>query len=254
VVADCAALKGELLESELFGHERGAFTGAHAARRGLAEVADRGTLFVDEIGEMPPELQSKLLRVLERGEYRPLGSSRYRRSDIRILAATNRDLAREVREERFRADLYYRLNVLSITIPPLRLRREDIPILAQHFVGHSRVTATGRKRLHAGAIERLCAYSWPGNVRELANVIERAVIVSGDAEIITEQHLPPDMSGAESPAPVLAGMSLEHVERQAVEAALRTTAGNRTKAAQMLGITRGTLREKLRKYGITDGA
>jgi PAS domain S-box-containing protein len=255
VVVDCAALKGSLLESELFGHERGAFTGAHEAKRGLVEVADGGTLFLDEIGEMPVSLQAKLLRVLERGEFRRVGSVSNRQAAIRVIAATNRDLSEATRRGEFRNDLFFRLNVLSFRIPPLREHSEDVHLLANHFLLHTRVTFTGRKRLRPDTLRRLEAYGWPGNVRELANVVERAIILSGDNEVIKPEHLPPEVrtassSGKESPpgAPV---RSIADAEKEAIRAALQSTGGNRTRAAQLLGISTVTLRQKIRKYGIT---
>jgi len=251
VLVDCAALKGELLESELFGHEKGAFTGATQAKPGLVEVADGGTLFVDEIGEMALGMQSKLLRVLERGEYRRLGSTLDMKSDIRVIAATNRDLAREVESGLFRQDLFYRLNVLTITLPPLRERREDIPLLAMHFLKTNRVTMPVEKRLAAGALRKLQAYDWPGNVRELANVLERAVILSGRVEEIRVEHLPGEIRKAgETPVLMNEVMSLADAERKAVRAALAASGGNKTRAAEALGISRLTLRKKVEKYGL----
>jgi len=252
IVVDCSTLGASLLESELFGHEEGAFTGATKAKAGLVEIADGGTLFVDEIGEMPLELQAKLLRALEHGEFRRVGSVKPRKVDIRVIAATNRDLAKEVKKGGFRKDLYYRLNVLTITLPPLRDRREDIPLLAQHFLEHSRVTLPGKKRFRRPTLEHLQAYDWPGNVREMANVIDRAVILSRGEECITLDHLPPEVrKGRRSRVPPSRGgrsKSLAEAEREAIVAALAEVSGNRTKAAAMLGITRVTLREKIRKY------
>jgi sigma-54 dependent transcriptional regulator, acetoin dehydrogenase operon transcriptional activator AcoR len=251
VILDCAALKGDLLESELFGHEKGAFTGATDARPGLVEVAGGGTLFVDEIGEMPLELQSKLLRVLEHGEFRRVGATTTQKADIRVIAATNRDLACEVKEERFRGDLYYRVNVLSITMPPLRERREDVPLLAQHFVDTSRVTINVSKHLHRDALRHLQAYDWPGNVRELANVIERAIILSGDDPVITHVHLPPEVRAAiRAPAKHVRLRTLEQAERDVIVAALAATNGNRTHTARALKTSLVTLRRKLKKYDI----
>ncbi len=249
VVVDCAALKGELLESELFGHQKGAFTGAISAKTGLIEVADDGTLFVDEIGEMPLSLQSKLLRVLERGEYRRLGSVEDASSDLRVIAATNRDLATEVQQGLFRRDLYYRLNVLSITLPPLRERREDIPLLAMHFLRHSRVTMQIEKKLQPKALRKLQSYSWPGNIRELANVLERAVILSGSHNEIRSEHLPTEIRKAgETPVIMAKVMSLADAEKQAVVAALAASKGNKTRAAEVLGVSRLTIRKKIEKY------
>ncbi len=255
VVVDCAAIQGSLLERELFGHEKGAFTGATESRRGLIEVADGGTLFVDEIGEMPLELQPKLLRVLERGEFRPIGSTRERTVDIRVLAATNRDLAAGVKKKHFRADLFFRLNVLRVDIPPLRERKEDIPELARHFLENCRVTIPVKKKLGREALKHLEAYDWPGNVRELANVIERAIIVSGQDELITPKHLPLEVVLAStSAAGASAGpgkvRTLEEVEREAIAQALSAVGGNKTRAAAALGISRTTLHQKLEKYGL----
>ena len=251
IVTDCAALTGSLLESELFGHEKGAFTGAAEAKAGLVEIASGGTLFVDEVGEMPLELQSKLLRVLERGEFRRVGSVRERRADLRVVAATNRDLSEEVRKGRFRSDLYFRLNVLSFNVPPLRERIEDVPELARYFLAHSRVTAPKPKRLRPDAMKCLQSYSWPGNVRELANVVERAVILSGTAEVLTPDHLPPELRRHAAKAPqVRAAASMADAERQAIASALQTTGGNKSKAAEILGITRATLRSKMAKFGL----
>jgi two-component system response regulator HydG len=246
VVVDCATLQGTLLESELFGHEQGAYTGAHEMRAGLVEVAAGGTLFVDEIGEMAPELQPKLLRVLERGEYRRLGSSRESRVDMRVIAATNRDLAGDVKEGRFRADLFFRLKVLTHSLKPLRERREDIPILAQHFLENSRVTISASKRFHGDTLKALESYDWPGNVRELANVVERAVILSGPRELILPIHLP---SEVRHPSPVAARQtavrSMAEIEREEARKALEATGGNKSKAAELLGISRPTLRRRL---------
>ncbi len=253
VVVDCAALKGSLLESELFGHEKGAFTGAHQTRRGLAEVADGGTLFLDEIGEMPVELQARLLRVLEHGEFRRVGSVSNRKTDIRVIAATNRDLVEENKKGQFRTDLYFRLNVLSFEIPPLRERPEDVPLLAGHFLMHSRVTFVGQKRFRPEALRQLESYGWPGNVRELANVVERAVILSGGESVLKSAHLPPEVRAASSePLPALPGnaRSIADAEKEAVTIALAATRGNRTRAAKILGITTVTLRQKIKKYRI----
>jgi PAS domain S-box-containing protein len=251
VILDCAALKGELLESELFGHEQGAFTGAIRAKSGLIEVADGGTLFVDEVGEMPLELQSKLLRVLERGEYRRLGSTADKQANIRVVAATNRDLSAEVRKKRFRKDLFFRINVLSIILSPLRDRREDIPLLARHFVEHNRITMAGKKRIQASAMHCLEGYNWPGNVRELANVIERALILAGKQSSITPAHLPEGMRSAK-PARRTGSeaRSLADAEKTTIENALSATDWHRTHTAEILGITRKTLREKMKRYGI----
>ena len=253
VVLDCSAVQGSLLDSELFGHEKGAYTGADAAKAGLVEVAGGGTLFVDELGEMPIELQAKLLRVLETGEFRRVGSAKPGQADLRVIAATNRDLAAEARKKRFRADLLFRLNVLAVTLPPLRERRGDVPLLAQHFLDNSRVTMTGRKRFRPEALRCLQAYDWPGNVRELANVVERAVIISGALANLEPGHLPPEVrQSAKQPSGAIRARSLAEVEKEAVAAALAATGGNKTRAAKLLGIARITLREKLDLYGIPD--
>ena|GEM_PF-495225 len=252
VVVDCAAIQGSLLERELFGHRKGAFTGATESRRGLVEVADGGTLFVDEIGEMPLELQPKLLRVLERGEFRPIGSTEERKVDIRVLAATNQDLAQCVKKKTFRADLFYRLNVLKVEIPPLRERKEDIPQLVQHFLENCRVTVLCKKKISREALSQLEAYNWPGNVRELANVIERAIIVSGKETTIRPGHLPLEVAqvrpgASRTPDSV---RTLEQMEREAIVHALAAADGNKSKAAVALGISRSTLHLKMEKYGL----
>jgi formate hydrogenlyase transcriptional activator len=253
VVLDCSALQGSLLESELFGHEKGAFTGAAAAKPGLVEVADGGTLFVDEVGEMPIELQAKLLRALETGEFRRLGAVKPGRADLRVIAATNRDLAAEVKRKRFRADLFFRLNVLAITLPPLRERREDVPLLARHFLENSRVTMTGEKRFRPEVLRCLQAYGWPGNVRELANVVERAVILSGTDASIEARHLPPEVRQSAGRPPAVGSVrSLAEAEKETIAAALAATKGNKTQAAKLLGIARVTLREKMELYDIPD--
>jgi PAS domain S-box-containing protein len=247
VVVDCATLHGTLLESELFGHEEGAFTGAVGTREGLVEVAAGGTLFVDEIGEMSLEMQPKLLRVLERGEYRRLGSSRASRVDMRVIAATNRDLAADVKDGRFRSDLYFRLKVLTHTLRPLRERREDIAILAQHFLKNSRVTIPVAKRFHGDTLGHLESYTWPGNIRELANVIERAVILSGPRELILPAHLPAEVRrpGPAATRPLVAVRSMAEIECEEARKALEATGGNKSKAAELLGISRPTLRRRL---------
>ncbi len=257
VAVNCAALSESLLESELFGHEKGAFTGAERRREGRFMAANKGSIFLDEIGEIALPLQAKLLRVIQEREIQRVGGDRPVGVDVRILAATNRDLKKEVEEGRFREDLYYRLNVVSITVPPLRDRPEDIPLLAQHFL--ARFAEKNRKRLKGFtpfAMEHLTRCAWPGNVRELENAVERAVILSV-GEYVSERELPlcdlghPDGSGGETgPAVVgLAGMPLDDVEREAIRATLRETGGNKSEAARILGITRATLHKKLKKYG-----
>ena len=258
VTVNCAALAETLLESELFGHEKGAFTGADRRREGRFKQADKGTLFLDEIGEMPFSVQAKLLRALQQGEIQRVGSDKSEYVDVRVIAATNRDLRREVAEKRFREDLYFRLNVISVDVPPLRERKEDIPLLATSFL--KRFSERNRKTIKGFApqcMDMLLRYDWPGNVRELENAVERAVILcSGDT--ILGQELPVGIisaegagtAGASLEASSLAGMPLEEVERLAIEETLKETKDNKSAAARKLGITRATLHKKLRKYEI----
>jgi len=260
VELNCSAIPEQLLESELYGHERGAFTDAKRFRKGLFELADRGTLFLDEIGEMAPQLQAKLLRVLETRTFRRVGGAADITVDVRVVAATHRDLTRLVSEGRFREDLYFRLNVVPIVVPPLRERVADIAPLAEHFVARfCRELGRPPARLHPAALERMQAYRWPGNVRELRNVLERVLLLEADDEIRAE-HLPPEMSaGASGPGasggdPFPSGVvrPLAHIEKLAIEHALRVCDGNKTRAATLLGIARQTLRTKLKEYSIAD--
>jgi len=262
VELNCSAIPEQLLESELYGHERGAFTDAKRFKKGLFELADRGTLFLDEIGEMAPQLQAKLLRVLETRTFRRVGGSADITVDVRVVAATHRDLAKLVSEGRFREDLYFRLNVVPVHVPALRERVADIPPLAEHFVGRfCRELGRPAARLHPAALERLQGYRWPGNVRELRNVIERVLLLEADDEIRPE-HLPPEMSGHAAPAggaaidpfPSGAVRPLAELEKMAIEHALRVCEGNKTRAASLLGIARQTLRTKLKEYAIGDDA
>ena len=243
----CGALPREVLESELFGHEKGAFTGAIAAKPGLIDLADGGTLLLDEIGEMEPDSQVKLLRALETGMFFRVGSTRSRTVDVRIVASTNRDLAEAMKSGEFRQDLYYRINTITVTLPPLRERPEDIALLAQHFVEAN--AAYGAKRLSAAGLAALEAYPWPGNVRELLHAIERAVILSRGEEI-QPSDLPPEVLGAAAPSPVVgvAGASLETIERQHIVATLRQVSGHRGKAAALLAIDPKTLYRKIIGY------
>ncbi len=253
---NCAALAESLLESELFGHEKGAFTGAVAMRQGMMEVADGGTLFLDEIGEMSPALQAKLLRAIEEKEVIRVGGSQVIRVDVRIIAATNRDLAARVAEKAFREDLFYRLNVFNIAVPPLRERREDIPKLADHFLKEvSRENNAPQKRLSPEAAKVLLAYRWPGNVRELRNAMETAALVAASDAIgpgdlppgIAAETIPPSAAG---PIPLPAPRTLEEIERDAVRSALAETGGNKTQAAKILGIGLRTLHRKVKEYGL----
>ncbi|MBD5641898.1 MAG: sigma-54-dependent Fis family transcriptional regulator [Desulfovibrio sp.] len=258
VTVNCAALTESLLESELFGHEKGSFTGADKRREGRFMQADGGTLFLDEIGEMPLTLQAKLLRALQQGEVQRVGSDTPIHVDVRVLAATNRDLRREAREKRFREDLYFRLNVISIEVPSLRQRGEDIPLLAASFL---QKFAERNHKIIKGftpqALDALLRYHWPGNVRELENVVERAVILC-QGDLISETDLPANVTNAPPaqeaadtrPGEDLAGLPLEAVEKRAIELTLRQTGDNKSEAARRLGITRATLHNKLRKYGM----
>jgi len=261
VELNCSAIPEQLLESELYGHERGAFTDAKRFKKGLFELADRGTLFLDEIGEMAPQLQAKLLRVLETRTFRRVGGAADITVDVRVVAATHRDLTKLVSEGRFREDLYFRLNVVPVQVPPLRERIADIPPLAEHFVARfCRELGRPTAALHPAALERLKAYRWPGNVRELRNVIERVVLLEADDEIRAE-HLPSEMvhasgtqSAAGDPFPAGAVRPLAELEKMAIEHALRVCDGNKTRAATLLGIARQTLRTKLKEYAIGDDA
>jgi two-component system response regulator AtoC len=248
VALNCATLSENLIESEIFGHEKGAFTHAFQKKHGLVEVADKGTLFLDEIGEMPLGLQAKLLRFLDSGEFRRLGSNKTLLVDVRLLAATNKELKELVKNGDFREDLYYRLNVINITIPPLRERTDDIPELAEHFL--SKYGKKIGKRIDGfkpGAMEILNSYPWPGNARELENVVERAVILCDDSMIGPE-----DLSITAPPTEIelSANPSLEEIEKDYILRVLKEVGRNQSRASQILGIDRKTLYLKLKKYGI----
>jgi two-component system response regulator HydG len=255
VKVSCAALPETLLEGELFGHEKGAFTGAIARREGRFQLAHRGTIFLDEVGEMSVTTQTKLLRVLQEKEFEPLGSSRTIKTDVRVIAASNKDLEREVKEGRFREDLFYRLNVVPVSLPPLRERREDIPALAAHFFAvYREKNRKELKDISGKAMDMLMRYEWPGNIRELENCMERAVILAR-GEIIAPADLPPiiqslsrerEIQGLNLPS----GISLQEVERTLILKTLEDTGGNRSRAAEILGINRRTLQNKLREYEI----
>jgi two-component system response regulator HydG len=255
IKVSCAALPETLLESELFGHEKGAFTGAVSRREGRFQLAHQGTIFLDEVGEMSPALQTKLLRVLQEKEFEPLGSARTIKVDIRVLAATNKDLTKEVKEGRFREDLYYRLNVVPITMPPLRDRKEDIPPLADHFlVIYREKNRKPLKGISGKALDLLVRYDWPGNIRELENCIERAVIMAKE-EMITPIDFPPQIQrlsgdGDKEGFSIPYGMSLAEMEKELIVKTLAETGGNRTRAAEVLGINRRTLQNKLKEYGL----
>ncbi len=251
VIINCSAIQDALLESEMFGHEKGAFTGAIKTKRGLIEVADAGTLFLDEIGDVSPGFQTKLLRFLESGEYRPLGNTQTLKSEVRVIAATNRNLPILLRENKFREDLYYRLNVFNIHILPLRDRKEDIPVIVQYALKKI-CYRTGKciNQISEKATDILYQYHWPGNVRELENVIERAVIICPGAEI-TPRELPIDIKNWNpGVSPTAGDHSLESVEKQHLLQVLEQMQGNKTQTAKILGITKKTLYRKLRIYGL----
>jgi two-component system, NtrC family, response regulator HydG len=254
VEINCAGLSATFLDSELFGHEKGAFTDAREMKRGLFEVADRGTIFLDEIGDLAPELQPKLLRVLETRRFRRLGGTRELQVDVRVLAATNRDLRAEVAAGRFREDLYYRLSVFPITIPPLRTRSgADVQELLERFLSELSPRHPGSPRdLSPRALDLLLAHRWPGNVRELRNTVERALVLARGADAILPEHLPEVVRAAPSrPAPEEGGIApLAEMERLHIERALRESGGNRTLAARWLGISRSTLYVKIREHGL----
>ncbi len=257
IKVNCAALPETLLESELFGHEKGAFTGAIGRRPGRFELADGGTIFLDEIGEMTPATQAKLLRVLQEREFEPLGSTRTVKVNIRIIAASNRILKNEVEKGTFRGDLFYRLNVVSIELPPLRERREDIPLLIEHFLKiYNEKNNRNLKGFHPRALDALMRYPWPGNIRELENVVERAVILTSD-EYVPFSELPEAIRGATADPlmeqvrqGIRPGMTIKEMERELIIKTLEDNDGNRTRTSRILGITRRTLQLKLKEYGI----
>jgi transcriptional regulator with GAF, ATPase, and Fis domain len=266
---NCTALPASLMEAELFGYERGAFTDAKESKLGLFEAAEGGFLLLDEVGDLEPSLQGKLLRAIEERTVRRVGGIRDRKIDVRILAATNRDLEREVQQGRFRSDLYFRLAVILLHLPPLRERGEDALILAEHFLRRfSAKYGKDVRRIDARAREVLLSYPWPGNIRELSHVIERAVLWSRDNIIDVEHlslttpvraesdgHAPASEVAAVVPTPaeLPTGVDLSQWERTMIERAMREAGGNQTKAAQRLGITRDTLRYRLKKFGIQGG-
>jgi len=255
VAINCAALSETLLESELFGHEKGAFTGAVAAKPGFFEMADGGTMFIDEIGEMPGSLQAKLLRVLEDGSMRRVGSVKERRVDVRLLAATNRNMLDEVKAGRFREDLYYRINVMSLQLPPLRERVGDIPLLVRHFLGD-------QWKIEPEVMQALERYTWPGNIRQLINVVERAKILADDYEVLMED-LPGEVTtpgNRETEIPSLApiGPALTHdltaVQRTHIVEVLNRERGNKARSARALGVNRRTLYRLMEKHGLDSAA
>jgi Nif-specific regulatory protein len=253
VKVNCSALPDSLIESELFGHEKGAFTGADSQRKGRFELAAGGTIFLDEIGDVPLSTQVKLLRMIQQREFERVGGTQTIKSDVRIVAATNRDLEEMIKSEDFREDLYYRINVFPIYIPSLRERRDDIPILVDHFIGKfNKENGTKIKRITTSALNMLLVYLWPGNIRELENCIERACILSAD-NVIHSYNLPPSLQTADSTNTLAKGgmlYTVEQVEKQLIREALTSTNGNITKAAESLKVTERMLGTRLKKYSI----
>jgi two-component system response regulator HydG len=260
VKLNCAALQESLLESELFGHERGAFTGAVTRKEGRFQQADGGSIFLDEIGDMTLNTQSKMLRVLQEKEFEPVGGTRTIKVDVRVIAATNKDLLQEVQAGRFREDLYYRLNVVSLNMPSLRERQEDIPLLVEHFLKiYAKKNRRPTKGVEPGVLDVFHRYQWPGNVRELENAIERAVIMC-PGEFLRGEDLPlslrsPGPEAATGEVGIKAGVSMREMEKQLILKTLEETRGNKSKAARLLGISRRTLLNKLQEYrvGNADG-
>jgi two-component system response regulator HydG len=258
---NCGALPDNLLESELFGHTRGSFTGAVKDKEGLLVAARGGTFFLDEIGEMSPSTQVKLLRALQEREVIPVGATEPTKVDVRVIAASNRDLEEEIRRGTFRSDLYYRLNVIALHLPPLRERKEDIPLLTRYFLERMHAQAADPadevepSALSDEAAETLMIYDWPGNVRELENALERAAVVAGSSEILPE-HLPQRVRESPSPQLVsdqpLPNPAMEVIERAYIEWVLQSEGGNKSRAAEVLGIDPSTLYRKLHRYGLTD--
>jgi len=251
IAVNCASIPATLIESEIFGHERGAFTGADQRRPGVFELAHSGTLFLDEVGEIPIELQAKLLRVLEEGRLRRLGGKVEIEVDVRVLCATNRDLKAEIKNQRFREDLFFRLNVFQIALPPLRDRKEDVPLLVQYFV--EKFSAEAGKHLagvHPDAMEVLKNYEWPGNIRELRNSVERAVILC-DGDLVLREHLPPDMAGRAPERQVFKvpyGLTIDVLEKEYILGSLQRNGGNKARTAEILGVSEKTLYNKLNRY------
>jgi two-component system, NtrC family, response regulator len=256
VKVNCAALSETLLESELFGHEKGSFTGAAGKREGRFELADGGTLFLDEIGDVTPALQVKLLRVLQQKEFERVGGTQTLKVDVRVVAATNKDLGAEVKVGKFREDLYYRLNVVSVTLPPLRKRKSDVPALVSHFIEkYNEVHGKTVKGLAPGTLNALLSYDWPGNVRELSNVVERAVVLARENEL-TSDDLPPTMRGPRpkdrSPDTLIPGATLYEIEREAILRTLEMVDGSTSRAADILGISVRKIQYRLKEYAAQD--
>jgi transcriptional regulator with PAS, ATPase and Fis domain len=252
VPVDCSALVESLLESELFGHVKGSFTGAFQTKHGLFELANHGTFFFDEISNLSLNIQAKLLRVIQEREFMKVGSQKRIKLDIRIIASTNRDLQEAIKEGTFREDLYYRLSVVPIRLPPLRERTADIPMLVEHFIDkHNKMSGRQVQSISKRALETLSSYSWPGNVRQLEHTIERILILE-DCEVIEPEHLPAIITQRQGEFQVFSeeGFTLEELEKRYIQFILRRTKGKRQEAAQILGINRKTLGAKIKKYGL----
>lgn len=256
VTVDCCTLQEKLFESELFGHEKGSFTGADRQKKGLIEVAEGGTLFLDEIGEIDGVIQAKLLRVLETGRFRRLGGTKDLNSQVRVVAATNRDLAEMVDQGDFRADLYYRLNAFNILVPPLRDRREDIPLLAEHFVRHHSFSRRIEKQLSNATVRKLVSYDWPGNIRELKNVIERAIILSRDKTVIAPEHLAFGSASQRNTARINIAFdhnpTLEELEAEYLSLQLKKYSGRRAEVADTLGVSERSVYRMIKRYGLNN--
>jgi len=263
IVENCGALPTNLVESEWFGHKKGAFTGAINERKGIFEVADGGTIFLDEIGEIPLPVQTKLLRILQEGEFRPVGSNKYKKVNVRIIASTNKDLEKEVSQGNFRKDLFYRLNVFQITIPPLRERKEDIIPLARYFIKkYSQKLKIHQPKLDNQVKKLLVNFDWPGNVRELKNEMEKAVILAGSNPYITKAELSEKIKSYPTTDKKILSLcsshlknislknAIEQLEKKMLKEVLQKTQGNKSKAAKLLGITRQGLLNKIARYGL----
>lgn len=256
IAVNCGAIPRELIESELFGHERGAFTGAVDRKSGCFELADKGTIFFDEIGEMDLDIQVKLLRVVESQNFRRIGGSREISVDTRIVAATNKNLRDAIENDKFREDLFYRLSIIEIELPPLRNRIEDIPVLIDHYINMFSIKyRKNQKIFNRESMDKLMSYSWPGNIRELRNVIERLVVIV-EEDVIDVEHLPLNISHYEKPAysngslTIPLGTSIEDVEKKLIHHTLTSVGNNKSEAARILGFSRQTLHNKLNDYGI----
>jgi DNA-binding NtrC family response regulator len=253
IAVNCGGVSRELLESELFGHEKGSFTGATTAKPGLISAAEGGILFLDELVEMPAPMQVSLLRFLDRGEYRPVGSTRTLQADVRVIGATNQDLQGQVSAGRFREDFLYRINTITLQVPPLRERKEDLPRLVDHILHTLRVPGTAKRAVTPDALQSLASYDWPGNIRELRNVVERVVLMSPDSASITAEDIAQVLprlrrTGQETD---LAQLPLDEIERLHIQRVLASCGGNKTQAAKILDIDYKTLLTKLKKYGIS---